>query len=826
MNHLQIRVPNRSVYTYLTQISCADCHPFIILDSMFPFFDHQRYTFIMKPFLLLMLSIVLYSSAMAQDEKISRKSFDTTVFADDDTLTRSDYLQGIEKMFRVLNRAPGLSQALSAIERISQRMNEDDSALAIIRERITTTERVPNIRNLQMFNTLLDQLTDDTKSYITELNDYDSKLDGLKKEIFQLRRDSVIKRLFRDPKMWVGFTTQLAQLRVKWKNADSLVKLVNVRIDNTLARTSSNVINIEELQHQTIELLKATGPKAFGKERRYIWEPRKTPINAAAMKSFQKSLDDEQKIAQYYFAHAHNQLYFLLFTGVVFFAWVFYNFKSLKRLQKIESLNDLDFKYINSFPFLATLLLVLNLAPLYDLNAPAIYIETIQLLLLIVLTLLFRKLRPRVLFVFWIMFVILFLLVAFTRLLGIPFYLQRWWTLVLNALSFLLGVTGMIFFRKHLYRNKIIFMAGGLYILFHLLAVICNMYGRTTLTQVFGSTAIYTLADSIGLLVFIQVIKESLLLQIQGSRMRKRYPVQFDSKNIAAGIERMAAYLAVVIWLVVFSTNLNIYAPLEKLATLVLTKKRVIGNFSLTISGILQFLVIIWTANFLQKYIAYFFGDVGDEAAFDNKGQRSKLMITRLILLIVGFLLAVAASGLELTQITIILGALGVGIGLGLQSIVNNFVSGIILIFDRPLRIGDTVEIGDQKGRVREISVRSSTLLTAEGAEVIIPNGDILSKNIVNWTFSNPNVRVTFSFAIDKMVLSDDIRAAIREIITSNPDVLPNKEPDILIDTINATSTELKIYFWCKDVVKADRTRSNIYGEIYKRLGEMGVKVL
>ena len=149
----------------------------------------------------------------------------------------------------------------------------------------------------------------------------------------------------------------------------------------------------------------------------------------------------------------------------------------------------------------------------------------------------------------------------------------------------------------------------------------------------------------------------------------------------------------------------------------------------------------------LFQFIGYFFGDVGDEAAFDTKGQRSKLMITRLILLIVGFLLAVAASGLELTQITIILGALGVGIGLGLQSIVNNFVSGIILIFDRPLRIGDTVEIGDQKGRVREISVRSSTLLTAEGAEVIIPNGDILSKNIVNWTFSNPNVRVTFSFA-------------------------------------------------------------------------------
>jgi small-conductance mechanosensitive channel len=773
-----------------------------------------------------MLCILLYSSTKAQDDKLNKKSFDSTVFADDDTLTRSDYLQGIEKMFKVLNKAPGIGQALPAIEHITQRMNEDDSALAIIRERIAATDRVPNIRNLQMFNTLLDQLTVDTKAYIAELNGYDNRLDDLKKEIVQLRRDSVIKRLFRDPKMWVGFYTQLAQLRVKWKNADSLVKLVNVRIDNTLARTSSNIIVIEELQRQTIDLLKSTGAKAFGKERRYIWEPRKNPANAAVVRSFQKSLEDEQKIAQFYFEHTRNQLYMLIFTGIVFFAWVFYNFKSLKQIQKLTALDDFGFSYINSFPILATLLLLLNLAPLYDLNAPAIYIETIQLLLMLVLTLLFRKLKPRSLFVFWLLFVVLFLLEAFTRLLGIPFYLQRWWTLGLNAASFILGVVGIIWFRKHIYQNKIVFMAGGLYILFNLLATLCNMYGRTTLTQIFGATAIYTFADSVGLLLFIQVFKESLLLQIQGSRMRKRYPIHFDFVVIAKGIERMAAYLAVVIWLVVFTTNLNIYTPLEKLATEILIKKHAIGNFSLSVSGILQFLVIIWTANFLQKYIAYFFGDVGDEAAFDNKGQRSKLMITRLILLTVGFLLAVAASGLELTQITIILGALGVGIGLGLQSIVNNFVSGIILIFDRPLRIGDTVEIGDQKGRVREISVRSSTLLTAEGAEVIIPNGDILSKNIVNWTFSNSYVRVAFSFAIDKMVLSEDIRAAIKEIIYNNPDVLANKEPDILIDTINATSTELKIYFWCKDVVKADRTRSNIYGEIYKRLGEMGVKVL
>ncbi len=777
-----------------------------------------------------MVCLLLGGTVYGQsDIQLNRKAFDSTMFADDDTLTRSDYLQGIEKMFRVLNQAPTLTQALTVMDRIHQRMNEDDTALAIMRERVYATDRTPNIRNLQMFHTLLDQLSVDTKDYTAELEGYNSRLDELKKQIQLLRRDSVIKRLFRDPKMWVIFSTQIAQLRVKWKNADSLIKLVNVRIDNSLARTSANVIAIDEIQNQTVNLLKATGSKALGKERRYIWEARRPGAgtgSGAAAKGFQRSLQDERKIASFYFDHTRSQLYLLIFCGLVFFSWVSYNYRSLRKLNRLDSLNDLGFKYVNPVPILSTLLLVLNLAPLFDLNAPAIYIESVQLLLMLVLTLLFRKLRPRSLFVFWIIFMVLFLCIALTRFLGIPFSIQRWWTLSLNGISFVFGITAMVWFRKHVYRNKTIYLAGGLYLLFNLLAFFCNLYGRTTLTQIFGSTAIYTLAETVGLLVFVELVKESILVQIQGSRMRKKYPVHFDVEYIAKGLLRMASYLGIVIWLVVFTTNLNIYSALEKITTGFLNKPRNIGNFTLHLSGVISFLLIIWTANFLQKYIAYFFGDVGDEAAFDNKGQRSKLMITRLILLTAGFLLAIAATGLELTQITIILGALGVGIGLGLQSIVNNFVSGIILIFDRPLRIGDMVEIGDQKGRVREISVRSSTLLTAEGAEVIIPNGDILGKNIVNWTFTNNHVRVDMSFAIDRMDVSSELQETIKTIIQSHPEVLLNKEPDILIDTINADSTELKIYFWCKDVMKADRTKSSVYGDIYRRLAELGIKVL
>jgi small-conductance mechanosensitive channel len=277
--------------------------------------------------------------------------------------------------------------------------------------------------------------------------------------------------------------------------------------------------------------------------------------------------------------------------------------------------------------------------------------------------------------------------------------------------------------------------------------------------------------------------------------------------------------------MIVFATNLNIYNAISESISEVLSTTRSIGSFSFTLGGILLFLAIMWAANFLQKYIAYFFGDIGDESVFNNKAQRSRLMITRLVLLVVGFLLAISASGLAIDRITVILGALSVGIGLGLQNIVNNFVSGIILIFDRTLRIGDTVEIGDKKGRVKEITMRSSTLLTSEGAEVIIPNGDILSHNFVNWSLSDNYIRVDLTFTVDKLVTSDEMRSVIMEVMKSSPDLMAKKEPEIFVNTITYQSTQLKIYFWCIDVTKRERARSKIYSAIYHYLMEKGIKV-
>jgi potassium-dependent mechanosensitive channel len=201
------------------------------------------------------------------------------------------------------------------------------------------------------------------------------------------------------------------------------------------------------------------------------------------------------------------------------------------------------------------------------------------------------------------------------------------------------------------------------------------------------------------------------------------------------------------------------------------------------------------------------------------------LLMVRLILLCLGYFLAVAASGVPVDKITIVLGALGVGIGLGLQNIVNNFVSGIILIFDRPLQIGDLVQVGNHTGKVREMGLRSSTLLTAEGAEVIIPNGDILSTQIVNWTLTNNQRRLKMELTI---VGTNDIACittVIRQVVFASEKVEPGREPQILITKVLDDGFSLAISFWIKDVNRTEEVKSDILVALSKEVTKNKLKI-
>lgn len=136
------------------------------------------------------------------------------------------------------------------------------------------------------------------------------------------------------------------------------------------------------------------------------------------------------------------------------------------------------------------------------------------------------------------------------------------------------------------------------------------------------------------------------------------------------------------------------------------------------------------------------------------------------------------------------------------------------------------MELSNKKGRVKEIGVRSSTLLSDEGAEIIIPNGSILSNNIINWTLSNNQMRVDISLLIAKPFNSTEVVNLIREIIVANSNVFISKEPIIMISPVSKLNSTINIYFWCKDISKADLTRSMINAQIFEAFEQKNIEIL
>lgn len=776
---------------------------------------------------VLLLIFLFYSNqAAAQRSKVrpTDKSTDMAYLADSTTLNRGDYYMKLEKVFETINQVKVVTTSFTKLPSIQKHLTQDEAAINLLKERLSQSDRTLNLQNLQMYQTLLEELEANNEDCLKDLQDYDASLNEMKTKVLRLRQDSVLISIFKVDSLRQIFQSQLSEIREKRVGMDSLFKYHTNLINSLQARTSANIISVKELGYLTSNQLKSISIKAFGKEKRYLWESASKSGKRSV--GFKKFIDSEKQISQYYFVYTRSSRLLLLLISVTFFFWVYLNYRSIASRDKLETLELFNFRYLRPKPYLITFIFILTLAPVFDMLAPALYIEFVHIILSVALTALLFKRLPRPVFYKWCIFVLLLIAPVVLRILGMPPRYQRWLLLLFSLASAGFGLYIYVKLKKLAAQHRVLFTVGLIYIVFNLLAIVCNLFGRFTLTQIFYTTAVGAVVHAVSLMIFASMITEAFLLQIKGTRIRKGYPEHFDWEPVVTSVKGMLSIVAFLIWATLFLVNLNIFTDLYQSILAILTEKRTIGSLDFTFGGIVLFLLIIWVANFLQKYIAYFFGDTGDDSLDDNKGERSKLIVTRLVLLIGGFLLAVAASGLPIDKITVVLGALGVGIGLGLQNIVSNFVSGIILIFDKTLRIGDTVELSDKKGRVKEIGIRASTLLTDDGAEIIIPNGTILSNNIINWTLTNNQMRVLIQFDIVKPFPKEEVITMIREILGTDDNIIISKEPKIIVSPKNKTTNNIKIYFWCKDISMAEITRSSVNAAIFDQLEEKEIEVI
>jgi small-conductance mechanosensitive channel len=188
-------------------------------------------------------------------------------------------------------------------------------------------------------------------------------------------------------------------------------------------------------------------------------------------------------------------------------------------------------------------------------------------------------------------------------------------------------------------------------------------------------------------------------------------------------------------------------------------------------------------------------------------------------------MMAIADAGVELNRFTVLTGAIGVGLGFGMQNIVNNFVSGLILLFERPIHVGDTVDVGGLVGTVRRIGARSSTVLTFQGAEVIVPNSNLVSNQLINWTLSSPWRRVDVLVGVAYGTDPERVLTLLVEVANSHPGVLRARSPAAFFLGFGESALNFELRFWSAQQEMWFQLKSDVTVAVARALCEAGIKI-
>lgn len=206
--------------------------------------------------------------------------------------------------------------------------------------------------------------------------------------------------------------------------------------------------------------------------------------------------------------------------------------------------------------------------------------------------------------------------------------------------------------------------------------------------------------------------------------------------------------------------------------------------------------------------------------------SKSIANIVRYLLIIVGLVIIFQTTGIDLSALGLLVGALGVGIGFGLQNITNNFISGIIILFERPIKVGDRIEIDDLAGNIVEISARATTIITNDNIAVIVPNSDFINSRVINWSHNNKEVRLNFPVGVSYNEDPEKIRRLLQEVAKDNSGVLSSPKPYVLFESYGDSSLNFNLLVWTSEYIDRPKIlRSELYYEIFAKFKEHNVEI-
>ena len=678
-------------------------------------------------------------------------------------------------------------------------------------------------RNLATSSKLLRELQNKIEIGEQTLENYLKNMVGLRNNIDSLASDSILIELPSDSVSLMNLISRITLVTTEMRPADSLLKLAIQKVQLLQTRVNLVIVKMEDGIEQMEKYRQDLAASLSDREMVNLWDPVafRRPFGEIYYLSKEKA-----RLVFSFYSKSNSGRIMLLILLVAGLTLFIRNLK--KKLPAIQSSSTGQHEWlVLRYPLLSSLLIILCVfqfifpRPPFGLNSIFWVISALSL------TFIFWNFITKYWRSAWLVLMLMFFLAIIDNFILQASRSERYGMLGLSLTGVIFGVFLVINHRRKDLKEKGILIFIIFFILMELISAIANVYGRFNLSKSFLTSGIFGLVNAILFFWVIRLINEMLNIAAGIYKKPDRKTLYIDFETVSKKAPSIFYYLLVIGWFILFGRSFYFFRKLAGEFTDFLHTERTIGQSTFTIQSVFVFFLILFLSGLVSNIVTFFAS--GDQRAVNGREKKagigSWLLLIRISIISIGVLLAFSAAGIPMDRLTIILGALSVGIGFGLQELINNLVSGLILAFEKPINVGDVVEFGGQSGTMKSIGFRSSIITTWDGADVIIPNGSLLSEQVINWTRGNSNRRVEIVTAIAYGSNLEKTKKLLLDLLTSDNRIMPTPPPVILIKDLNGSAVEMRILFWIEDFKTWIKIKSDMIETIDEAFKKEGIQI-
>jgi small-conductance mechanosensitive channel len=674
---------------------------------------------------------------------------------------------------------------------------------------------------------------DDVKAkLLQQKNDIDKWRNNIRKQndgitnnyfdIQNLQTDSVKNIVLSDSVLWNVYSNEFNALdtnlaRVEKQYQSILQKTVGIENELNLTNfeISRGIMGVEKELDQRRSAL-------FSRTHAPFWQLTRNTYPAGIGTVFMDTLHQNLESLKFYAKNAYIRVILFRILLLLITLLPIWYFKKHKKEFENKDKNE-SYKFVHKYTGAATSSFVLVMAPFIFVNSPHIFTEVILVTLAFTTTMIFLKENPKVdrkyLYALLAIFVIL---KAMNLMVSVTYFGRFVWTLSIVALVPLYGifrsVSDTTLSKKWLYKlitliTAIMFIAGwvlnftGHYPLGRILLL-------AGLDQFFLAIVLYVAIYS-----FIDFI--AIIANIYNSPNRL---TQVRVDLIYDKLLYLIRFLATIFWFSTLLINLNATEFLKENVFTVFNTSLSIGSFNYTPGSLLIFFIVVYLGFYLSGLLdGLFFDEKRSDEVSGKTSLGSIVLMLRLFVIALGFIIGLVLAGIPLNNLNVFMGALGVGIGFGLQSLIANLISGIIIAFEKPIYVGDIIEVEGARGRVTDIGIRATKVDTADGAEFIVPNGELISKVLKNWTLTSRNFKIDITFEVDHANNAEMVAELISDVANEMPFILQIPKPKVQLKEILPIGMQFGVSCWISNITESGALKSELLKKIHIRMDEAGV---